>query len=81
MDGLSRRGLLSGAAGLMAAAATAPAPALGQARRFLGSDIGQLGSVLVHSLSSEDLSHDRLGRDLLPDADSDLAAARSSIRP
>lgn len=54
----------------------APTPAAAQApRRFLSSDIGRLGRVLVHGVSPLDVASDRLAESLLPDAESDLDAA------
>jgi arginine deiminase len=78
MTMLARRDLMRGTAGIVALAAAGPARA--QARRFLGSDIGQLGRVLVHSLSDADTGHDRLRSLLLPDADADIPAAARQHR-
>lgn len=78
MTDLSRRDVLGGAAAIAALAAGSPAHA--QAPRFLSSDIGQLGRVLVHSLTEADTGHDRLDRGLLPGADSDIPAAARQHR-
>lgn len=69
MDRVSRRAVMAGAAALAAF------PARAQGRQFVGSDIGGLKRVLVHSLAPNDTSFDRLSDGLLPGVDSDVAAA------
>lgn len=72
---LSRRALL-GAASTAGLTSLGPSPVCAQSpRRFLSSDIGRLGRVLVHGISPLDQASDRLAEDLLPNAESDLEAA------
>ena len=76
MNQIARRDFMAGATAAGALAAAAPlwaAPAAGAAP-FLTSDIGTLKRVLVHSLSLDDVNHDRLSSDLLPGVDNDLPA-------
>lgn len=74
MTPLSRRAFLAASA---AATAATAAPALSQTAPFLRSDIGALKTVLVHSITATDSPIDALGDDLLPYAETDMAAAVS----
>jgi arginine deiminase len=75
MKALSRRALLGAAAAAGVAGLSRHPLAAQPARRFLSSDIGRLGRVLVHGVSPLDLAADRISEDLLPYAESDLEAA------
>jgi N-dimethylarginine dimethylaminohydrolase len=74
---LDRRTLLAaGLASTRAARAAAPAAPAPQAKApMLTSDVGRLGRVLVHGIAETDALHDRLSDELLPAAESDVAAA------
>lgn len=80
MEELARRAFLGSAVALAGAMAmrsgVAGAQAAAAARMpMLTSDIGALKRVLVHSLTIDDMAHDRLSDGLLPDADIDLPTA------
>lgn len=73
MDIVTRREALGSMA---AAAALAAAPVRAQTPRpLVRSDIGTLKRVLVHSITVDDIAHDRLSDSLLPDAEIDLPTA------
>lgn len=80
MEIIARRAFLGSAAALAGVAALRPLsagaqPAMAPARLpTLGTDIGALKRVLVHSLSPDDINHDRLSSATLPDHDADVAA-------
>jgi arginine deiminase len=74
VQGLSRRQTLGT---LAAAGALAAAPPLWAqpAPPRLATDIGTLKRVLVHSITVDDIAHDRLSDSLLPNAEFDLPTA------
>ncbi len=74
MDQIARRDFLAGATAAGMLAAAGPLGAQTVASPFLTSDIGTLKRVLVHSLSLDDVNHDRLSSSLLPGVDNDLPA-------
>lgn len=74
MHGLSRREALATVAAAGALAAAGPLRAQAAGLR-LSSDIGALKRVLVHSITIDDIAHDRLSDSLLPSAEIDLPTA------
>lgn len=73
VQGLSRRQTLGTLAAAGALAAAPPLRAQPAPPR-LASDIGTLKRVLVHSLSPDDINHDRMSSAILPNEDIDMAA-------